>query len=135
MLFRKSIQNYATFNYATCGENAFKIGFGQKGISFLFYEHERTRVYERKLNKSFEYPGYFGGIEDNLLLQPNFYPSWKIRLYHEIQQDDPLMEILQRYSIQYDYLDICHVHQLPNQLLKGNMERNYYMHNFISFRC
>ena len=55
-------QSEDIFNYATCGESAFKRGFGQKGISFSFYEHDRTGVNERKLNESFEYPGYFGGI-------------------------------------------------------------------------
>ena len=141
LLFHKSLkimqvgQSEDIFNYTTCGEGAFKRGVGQKVISFSFYEHDDTRASERKLNRLFEYPGYFRGIEENLLLQPSFYPSWTIRLYLDLQQDDPLMETLQSYSIKYDYLDICHVMQLPNQLLKGNMERNYYKHDFISFRC
>ena len=116
LLFHKSFhimkveQSEDIFNYTTCGEKAFKRGFGQKVISFSFYEHDDTRASERKLNRSFEYPAYFRGIEQTLLLQRNLYTTWTIRLYHDLQQDDPLIETLHSYSIQYHYLDIWHVH-------------------------
>ena len=65
------------FNYTTCGKSAFKRGFGQKVISFSFYENGLS---DRRLGSSFEIPDYFNGIKENILLQPYFYPDWTIRL-------------------------------------------------------
>ena len=123
LLFHKSFQimqvgqSEDIFNYTTCGEGAFKRGFGQKVISFSFYENGLS---DRRLDSSFEIPDYFNGIKENIILQPYFYPDWTIRLYHDLQHDDPLLNTLQNYTIQYDYFDLCHAHHLPNQLLKGD---------------
>ena len=108
------------FNLTTCGENAYRRGFGQKVISFSFYEHDGRGLEERQFNNATEYPDYFRGIETNLLLAQDYHPGWIVRLYHDLQQGDPLLGVLDRYVDTYDYFDLCHIHNIPYSLLKGN---------------
>ena len=107
------------FKETTCGETSFRRGFGQKVIGFSFYEHDSIRLEERRLNKSFDFPPYFRGIEENLDLVPILYPGWIVRLYHDLQQEDPLCETICSYQNKYNYFDLCQVHHLPSVLVRG----------------
>ena len=95
------------FLNTTCGEDAFKRGSEQKVIGFSFYEHDDTRLKERKLNKSRENPPYFKGVKENLDLIAIFYPGWTIWLYHDLDPEDPLMNSLCGYVCKYSYFDLC----------------------------
>ena len=113
-----SKKNY--FNLTTCSESSYRRGFGQKVISFSFYEHDSAGLETRTHNRSgLIYPDYFRGIKTNLELSSQYYPGWTVRLYHDIQHRDPLWLILQSYSHKYPNLDLCHVHHIPNIIFKG----------------
>ena len=63
---------------------------------------------------------YFAGLEANLKLLPKHYPGWIIRLYHDIEEDDPLMGTLCEYACRYPDLDLCDIKNLPTTILEGN---------------
>ena len=107
------------FENTTCGESAFRRRLGQKVIGFSFYEHDDAQLKERKQNKSWVNPPYFRGVEENLDLVASLYPGWTVRLYHDLDPDDPLMENLCSYVCKYHYFDLCDVNNLPSIFLKG----------------
>ena len=37
--------------------------------------------------------GYFEGIAENLRLMPVYYPGWIMRLYHDVENEDPVMKV------------------------------------------
>ena len=116
---KTTLGNMANFENTTCGESAFRRGSGQKVIGFSFYEHDDTRLKERKQNKSWINPPYFRGVKENLDLVATFYPGWTVRLYHDLDPEDPLMDTLCSYLCKYHYFDLCQVNNLPSTLLKG----------------
>ena len=61
---KTTLGNMANFENTTCGESAFRRGSGQKVIGFSFYEHDDTRLKERKQNKSWINPPYFRGVKE-----------------------------------------------------------------------
>ena len=80
-------------------------GAGQKVIGFSFYGNPNsTKSRERK---------YFQGIADNLDLLPRHYPGWIIRVYYDLEPDDPEMRLLCDLACRNPSLDICHARNNP----------------------
>ena len=119
LLMNKSNSHGNIFDNTTCGRSAYRRGFGQKVISFSFYELDGGGLKKRKLNESTEFPPYFRGIETNLQLSSYYYPSWTVWLYHDLQQGDPLLGVLDSYTSTHDHLDLCHIKSIPYRILKG----------------
>ncbi len=74
------------FKQTTCGWDSFRRGAGQKIVGFSFYG-------DMKLKLSIE-KGYFDGLIENLNLMPSRYPGWIMRLYFDVDKNDPLMNAL-----------------------------------------
>ena len=79
-------------------------GAQQKIIGFSFYAGNPSLHKDRK---------YFKGIEDNLKKIPEIYPSWILRLYYDIEPDNPLMEILCKLACNDANIDLCPVRNIP----------------------
>ena len=71
-------------NYTTCGSDAFYRGPHQKIISFSFYGDVNSGYSKMK--------GFFKGIVGNLKLIPRFYPGWIMRLYYDLDENNPLLK-------------------------------------------
>ena len=92
-------------NDSTCSSASYWRGAGQKIISFSFYgSPNSTKGKERK---------YFQGIEDNLRLLPRHYPGWTIRVYYDLEQEDPVLTSLCELTCANPNIDICHVRNNP----------------------
>ena len=53
------------------------------------------------------------GIKDNLELVPKFYPGWNIRLYYDLDDDDPLLSDLCEVACNDSNIDLCYVKDIP----------------------
>ena len=53
------------------------------------------------------------GIKDNLALVPKFYPGWNIRLYYDLDDDDPLLSDLCEVACNDSNIDLCYVKDIP----------------------
>lgn len=96
---------HGSLNDSTCSKASFQRGGGQKVIGFSFYGNPNsTKSKERK---------YFQGIADNLDLLPHHYPSWIIRVYYDLEPDDPELRLLCDLACSNPSLDICHVRSNP----------------------
>ncbi len=51
-------------------------------VGFSFYGDRNTDLQKKK--------GYFQGIVGNLELMPTFYPGWIMRLYFDLEEEDPV---------------------------------------------
>ncbi len=49
------------------------------------------------------------GIKENLRLLAVYYPNWVMRLYYDVDMEDPLMKDLCKIACEYDALDLCYV--------------------------
>ena len=38
--------------------------------------------------------GYFEGIAENLELMPTYYPGWIMRVYYDLEDDDPITQVI-----------------------------------------
>ena len=38
--------------------------------------------------------GYFEGIAANLELMPTYYPGWIMRVYYDLEDDDPITQVI-----------------------------------------
>ncbi len=93
------------FSETTCSQDAFRRGSGQKIIGFSYYGDINS-------NKSIE-KGYFEGILDNLKLMPSRYPGWIMRLYFDLDKNDPVMDKLCTLACTDENLDLCDAGNLP----------------------
>ena len=93
------------FDQTTCGYDAFNRGPHQKVISFSFYGDINSDRSKMK--------GYFEGIVGNLKLIPKFYPGWIMRLYYDLDINDPVLKHICELACSDDNLDICEVKHLP----------------------
>ena len=106
----------------TCSDHAYARGSEQKVMAFSFYEKDPAQAQARELSGKVEgnvNMFYFAGLEINLELLPKHYPGWVIRLYHDIEETDPLMDTLCEYYCKYSYLDLCNAKNLPTPVLQG----------------
>ena len=108
----------------TCSEQAHARGPGQKVMAFSYYEKDSDLAVNRL--ESGQAEGnvdmfFFAGLEINLELLPQHYPGWVIRLYHDIEEKDPLMDTLCSYACKYPYLDLCNANNIPAPMLTGKM--------------
>merc|ERR1712142_405965 len=81
----------------TCSQHAYARGPGQKVVAFSFFEKDNKSVVARKQTGDAEnnVSGFFfKGFRINIDLLPKHYPGWIIRIYHDIEESDPLMETL-----------------------------------------
>jgi len=92
------------YNKTTCSPQAYTRGNGQKIIGFSYYGDSRSAHHKEKK--------YFEGIQNNLNLLPKFYPGWTIRLYYDLDQDDPILPKLCGLSCQTNF-DLCDIQRLP----------------------
>ena len=91
-------------------------------MAFSFYEQDSYKALARL--ESGQVEGnvdmfYFSGLETNLDLLPSHYPGWIIRLYHDLDEKDPLMSTLCQYVCKYPYLDLCNTKHIQHTLLEG----------------
>ena len=104
----KEVQENPTnlnFNQTTCSYDAFLRGPHQKVISFSFYGDINSDRSKMK--------GYFEGIVGNLKLIPKFYPGWIMRLYYDLDKNDPILKDICTLACSDNNLDICEVKHLP----------------------
>ena len=111
---------YGSLNDSTCSKASFQRGAGQKVIGFSFYGNPNsTKSKERKYFqvKSVQFiyrmTGFIQGIADNLELLPRHYPGWIIRVYYDLEPDDPELKLLCDLACSAPSLDICHVRNNP----------------------
>ena len=46
-------------------------------------------------NHSYLFPkGYFEGIVENLYLMPIYYPGWIMRVYYDLDDKDPILQVI-----------------------------------------
>ena len=62
--------------------------------------------------------GYFEGIVGNLELIPKYYPGWIMRLYYDLDKNDPVLKDLCELACQDNNLDICDAKHLPGTPFK-----------------
>ena len=74
-------------------------------MAFTFYGDPNDT---RSLRK-----GYLEGIRANLELMPLLYPDWTMRLYFDLNPDDPTFIGLCALACSTDILDLCHAGKLP----------------------
>ena len=60
-----------------------------------------------------KFTSFFQGIADNLDLMPHHYPGWIIRVYYDLEPDDPELRLLCDLACSNPSLDICHVRNNP----------------------
>ena len=63
---------------------------------------------------------FFKGFQTNIELLPMHYPGWVIRIYHDIEEGDPLNDMFCEFSCKYDYVDMCNARFIPAETFKGN---------------
>ena len=56
---------------------------------------------------------HYQGIEENLALLPLHYPGWTIRVYYDLEHDDPVLSSLCGLACSNPGLDICYVRDNP----------------------
>ena len=49
---------------------------------------------------------------------PTYYPGWIMRLYFDLDPEDPIMKDLCQVACQADNLDLCHAAKLPGTPMK-----------------
>jgi len=107
------LENATLYNKTTCSPEAYARGNGQKIIGFSYYGDFHSAGHKAKK--------YFEGIQNNVNLLPKFYPGWIIRLYYDLDQDDPLRHQLCELSCQTNF-DLCDIQKLPGRVPMGNVK-------------
>ena len=74
-------------------------------VGFSFYGDINSNHSKKK--------GYFEGIKDNLDMMPSLYPDWTMRLYFDLDPNDPIISDLCELACKSEILDLCHAGQLP----------------------
>ena len=46
--------------------------------------------------------GYFEGIAANLELMPIYYPGWIMRVYYDLEDEDPITQVIDLFRQVYD---------------------------------
>ena len=95
-----------TYNDSTCSLTSYLRGAGQKVIGFSFYGNPNSSKGKQRK--------YFQGIEDNLSLVPLHYPNWTVRVYYDLETDDPVLDNLCQLTCSNPNIDICHVRNNPS---------------------
>ena len=109
----------------TCSQQAYARGSGQKVVAFSFFEKEEKSKIARKetgdaVNNVSGF--FFNGFQINIDLLPKHYPGWVIRIYHDIEDTDPLMEKLCQLSCKYDFVDLCNAKNIPTtKFVRGKL--------------
>ena len=92
-------------NQTTCSLSAFYRGPHQKVISFSFYGDINSENSKKKR--------FFKGIVGNLKLIPKFYPGWIMRLYYDLDGNNPVLKNICKLACSDNNLDLCEVKHLP----------------------
>ena len=68
----------------------------------MFYGDVSTDYHKKR--------GFLLGIIRNLNLMPKYYPDWTMRVYVELDTNEPIFDEL---ACESDVLDLCHAGMLP----------------------
>ena len=97
------------YEQTTCSWDAWHRGSHQKVLAFSFYS------VPSRANKSSR---YFKGVKANLDLMGQLYKKeWNMRLYHDLEVEDPLMVDACHLACNNSRLDLCPVKKLLHPLL------------------
>lgn len=77
------------------------MGPHQKVIAFTYFKASQAEEQSRK---------YLAGIEANVEAIGRFYPGWKMRLYHNLDDDGWICNLA---CVNHDKLQICNVNENP----------------------
>ena len=90
----------------SCSSIAWARGSGQRVVAFSFYG---TVDSDRHKQRS-----YYEGVEHNLAaLTTHYGQGWTMRLYHNLEPENSLLNDLRQLVSSYPNLDICSVPELP----------------------
>ena len=105
----------------TCNQFAHLRGNKQKVIAFTFFEKaDKDKLSREKSGNSSEVNGFFfNGFQNNIVLLPVHYPGWTIRIYHDIEETDPLHNLFCEFSCKYPTVDFCYVNKVPSSYFRG----------------
>merc|ERR1712029_80949 len=114
------IQNN-TINYedTTCSPKAYKRGGGQNVVAYIFYGDPNNPYPNKKRD-------YLGGVKENLALVTKYYPGYVLRLYIDLEENDPIWTELKRLEQNVTNLDLCDVKSLPGTQF-GNAKQVFAM--------
>ena len=120
----------------TCSQQAHARGSGQKVVAFSFFEKdEKNKIARKKTGDALNNVSgfFFTGFQMNVDLLPKHYPGWIIRIYHDIEDTDPLIERLCQFSCKYDFVDLCNARNIPTtKFVKGDLiTLEEYLENFL----
>ena len=104
----KSIHYFET----TCSPRAFSRGSGQKVVSYAFYTNTINNPPNNMANK-FKRRRYLEGIQINLQQVTKYYPGYVMRLYVDVDPDDPTLAELKDLEQNSTNFDLCDVRNLP----------------------
>jgi len=93
------------FSQTTCSYDSFLRGSNQKIIAFSFFLDPTNKKPKSKK--------YFKGISGNVDLLSEFYPSWVMRLYHDVLPESRLHRKLCKIACNHQNIDLCYVNNLP----------------------
>ena len=96
---------FTLFNQTTCSQDAYLRGKHQKIVSFSYFTPKDAEFGKKK--------GFYVGIKGNLQKMEQFYPGWIMRLYHNMDQNDPMLKDVCNLVCQNSNFDICDVKDLP----------------------
>ena len=117
---------------STCSYSSYRRGGGQRVVGYSYYgQRNSTRGQERKyfqvrdwVEKDKQMLEMLQGIADNLLLLPQHYPGWIMRVYYDLPPGHPVLADLCSLACASPGLDLCHVHNIPSS---GDISRVFPM--------
>ena len=99
------------YERTTCSQDAWHRGSHQKVLAFSFYSVP-GRASKSKM--------FFKGVKANLDLMGKLYEKdWNMRLYHDLEDKDPLMADACSLACNNSNLDLCRVKNLPHPLISN----------------
>ena len=112
--YKSDLASEIPFEKTTCGRDAYQRGSGQKIIGFSLFRNNDANFEKER--------GYFEGIEPNLKSMASYYPGWIMRVYFDLDSDDPIHDKLCQLACQDTNLDICDVRNLPGTPMKNALK-------------
>ena len=101
----KKLTKKTFFNETTCSHDAYLRSSGQKIVSFSFFKNSHHQSHKMNL--------FLDGIKRNLDVMPMLYPGWIMRVYINLDVNDPTLADLHKLISSDPNIDLCDVKNLP----------------------
>ena len=107
-----SLSDGSYVGLSSCNQYTSQLGSGQKVLTYTYFTPWMSKIKDERKTPADEYYMLLEPLAVNI---SRLYPGWRMRIYHNITEDDEVFPQMCDLYCRYPHVDTCDMRQHPTE--------------------